>query len=572
MPLNSAAPPVSRNEIELSQRTLGPPPSLVDACKCDAPEKNGALLSRQADTNLSATNRSPNGDSAVTEDGEKEDESIDLRGFVLLLIQRASSSWSYRSAEFAFPLYLVHLFTDSLLPSSIYGFVTTAAGILFSNSTASLVDTYSHRKVKTVQAFVLGQKLLAIASFALFFVIFGSARLTANAQNNGRGPSVKATDGYPNADVWAIFAAITTLGCLLLLSNVGVSVAVEREWVTIISEGSPRRLSRLNAYMRRIDLLSKLLAPLFVSALTSADYRLSAIILLALCGATLVFELIFLPIVFHRFPLLAKDQRAAEARRTTAKSAQHQEQVEPMRRKALRTRGMHGSTRWARRWLMDWSEFAAMPIFMSSVSISLLYMTVLSFDSTFIAYLKTQTDYSDAFVAGMRAVCVVTELLGTVIGPFLEGKIGLVRAGTWSLWAELLPLSLPVVALFTVGTQHHPPPWNTAILFTGLALSRVGLWSFDLCQLAQVQTSLSAHPRRNALQGLQFSLQNAFDLGHYGLTLGWNRPDQFKYAAAASFGAVGAATFVYVAFYARRLRGHVLHLETMERLLPRKTQ
>lgn len=47
-------------------------------------------------------------------------------------------------------------------------------------------------------------------------------------------------------------------------------------------------------------------------------------------------------------------------------------------------------------------------ILLGSLSISLLYLTVLSFDSTFLAYLKSETDYSDPFIAGMRGLCVVT--------------------------------------------------------------------------------------------------------------------------------------------------------------------
>jgi hypothetical protein len=67
-----------------------------------------------------------------------------------------------------------------------------------------------------------------------------------------------------------------------------------------------------------------------------------------------------------------------------------------------------------------------------------------------------------------------------------------------------------------------------------MAISRIGLWSFDLAQLTQLQKALAYHPRQNTLSALQYSLQNVFDLGHYGLTLGWNQPNQFKYAAIVS--------------------------------------
>lgn len=37
-------------------------------------------------------------------------------------------------------------------------------------------------------------------------------------------------------------------------------------------------------------------------------------------------------------------------------------------------------------------------------------------------------------------------------------------------------------------------------------------------------------------------------------------PSQFKFAAATSYGALLAAAVLYVGVYARRERGHVLHL------------
>jgi solute carrier family 40 (iron-regulated transporter), member 1 len=130
-----------------------------------------------------------------------------------VLTLRPTSSWSYRCAEFAFPLYFVQLFTNTLLPVSLYGFITTGAGIFFSNHVASLVDRFSHRKVLTAQCFVTCQKALAAASYALFLVLFSSGTLTRNAANNGKGVG---PGNSPHADVWSIFASITLLGCLLM--------------------------------------------------------------------------------------------------------------------------------------------------------------------------------------------------------------------------------------------------------------------------------------------------------------------------------------------------------------------
>lgn len=161
--------------------------------------------------------------------------------------------------------------------------------------------------------------------------------------------------------------------------------------------------------------------------------------------------------------------------------------------------------------------------------------------------------------------------------PFFEKRIGVTRTGSWSITSEFITLAPTLASLYLYSPSQPnstPPTFITALLFSGLAISRIGLWGFDLSQLSQLQTSLASHPRRNGLSALQFSLQNFFDLGHYALTLIWQKPRDFKYPATVSYAAIGVATVLYVALYARRLRGHILHLDKlgMERLLGKKKQ
>jgi solute carrier family 40 (iron-regulated transporter), member 1 len=144
-------------------------------------------------------------------------------------------------------------------------------------------------------------------------------------------------------------------------------VQIERDFVTTIADGSARRLTRLNAYMRRIDLLSKLVAPLFVSALTAASYQISAVVLLAICGATLLFELLFIPIVFNRFGALQTNEKAAQARLEEERtiSAQQGDQILPFSPSRFPQLVSKMMVRWARHFIHDWSDFAAMPVFIS---------------------------------------------------------------------------------------------------------------------------------------------------------------------------------------------------------------
>ncbi|KAK0523552.1 hypothetical protein OC834_005861 [Tilletia horrida] len=499
---------------------------------------------------------------------------MDKVGVALLALQHASSSFGYRAAEFAFPLYFIQLFTNTLLPASLYGFVTTGAAIVFSGTVGHQLDgPRAHKRraasredesrtegedavkdptyqLRTIRNFILIQKLLVGVSYALFLIFFLQPGLSQEAENGGHGSTTRSK---PYARPWTIFAAITLVGCGVILCNVGISVGVERAWVTQIARSNEARLITLNAIMRRIDLLSKLLAPLFVALLTSVtSYPTSAIVLLSINAGTAVFEWLWIKIVFARFPELEKwyEQDQDGATDGASVTAVEGTGVAPDHG-ATRRAGFAGSAeRWVLEQWQDWSRFAQMPIF--------------------ITYLKSETTYSDGFIAGMRGVGVVSGLLGTMVLPLLERLVGIVRAGTYSLFAQLLPLVMSLVSLYVGADQRERPAWNGALLFTGLALSRIGLWSFDLAQLTQVQRALDRAERKNALMGLQFALQNFFDLGHYALTIGWHRPDQFRYAAAVSFGSVTCATVLYTIFYARRIRGHLLHLDRLNSFWLRK--
>jgi len=187
-----------------------------------------------------------------------------------------------------------------------------------------------------------------------------------------------------NAAVRTLFVFVCLLGCVLRLATVGINVAIERDWVTTISTGSPASLTRLNAFLRRIDLLCKLLAPLFVSFLTLKSYEFSVIVLMAISFVTMFFEFVWIQLVYKEFPILASEQ---EARLSSSRR--------PTRWNITSFQSALKQT------VMDWREFQRTPVFPTAVSISLLYLTTLAFDSTFLAYVVWR-GYSNPLIAGMR--------------------------------------------------------------------------------------------------------------------------------------------------------------------------
>jgi len=274
------------------------------------------------------------------------------------------SAWGDKTAEFAFYLFLIEVFKTTLLPSALFGFITTGkltiyflicllnilpaqgVAIVFSHWAGSLVDR--HPKLWIVRASILIQKTSALFAFLAFLYLF----------------HIPPTDTSLRTSTYLPYASIVLCGCTLRLSDTTNTIAVERDWATSIAQGSEDLLSRINTYLRRIDLLCQLVAPLFVSYLSAwASYKAAATMFAAASGVALMFELIWIRVVYDRFPVLAReDQQRREGRPGEIIGSDESWNI----RKAV-------VDNWK-----DWKEYTRLPIFMSSLSISFLYLTVLS--------------------------------------------------------------------------------------------------------------------------------------------------------------------------------------------------
>jgi iron-regulated transporter 1 len=88
-------------------------------------------------------------------------------------------------------------------------------------------------------------------------------------------------------------------------------------------------------------------------------------------------------------------------------------------------------------------------------------------------------------------------------------------------------LLVPVVICFYVVPQHAAfPPFIAFTLFGCLALSRLGLYAFDLVQVQCLQLELQHHPKRNRFTSLQIAMQSVSDLAKWGMVFVFSRPDQ----------------------------------------------
>lgn len=123
-----------------------------------------------------------------------------------------------------------------------------------------------------------------------------------------------------------------------------------------------------------------------------------------------------------------------------------------------------------------WRDYVASPVFLASFSLSLLYLTVLSFGATMVTYLL-HTGFTPLQVSGMRIGSVAAELSGTWIAPVVTKRIGPIRSGLWFLNWQLCCVAAGATMFVFLDSNSRLVAGS---LITGVALSRIGLWGFDL--------------------------------------------------------------------------------------------
>ncbi|KZV83481.1 hypothetical protein EXIGLDRAFT_625586 [Exidia glandulosa HHB12029] len=494
-----------------------------------------AVLDEQG-TEGPATGSIDDGTRRADVQAEPERWSPSRKAVAVLALQHFSFAWNQRTVEFALVICLVILFPDSLVPSSLVALTSALAVILLSGWIGSFVDKTN--RLTMVRVFL--------------FSAYGSDASQALGHRT-------TLDSKSAAIVRLLLAAAVIFAAATEVIAVGHNVAFMRDWVVAIAGDDMNLLTRLNTILRRVDLVCKLVAPLFVSALTSTlSPALAVGILLAVAGVSFLFEIGWIGFTYRAFPPLAQMSRP----RSPSPRADNGTASDPVSSSTRLRRIRERSLRGLRTAFEDWKTFVKMPVFLSSLAISFLYFTTLSFDGSLINYMLNVRHWQDSFIAGMRGIGVVSGLLGTALMPWLERKLGLVRAGHWSIWFQVLCL-LPAVLSFYIGIRHSNqgesfPVWNSVMLLAGVLLSRIGLWSFDLVQLKELQTELDPHPRRNALTGLQYSLQSVFGAATSILTIIVSNPQNFGVTAVVSFSAVVSGAVCYAA-YVKRSRHHLFH-------------
>ncbi|KAL4779483.1 Ferroporti-1 [Aspergillus varians] len=433
------------------------------------------------------------------------------------------STWNSRMFEFGAVVFLASIFPDTLLYASIYALIRSLFAVILSSWLGSVVDRLD--RLSGIRHSIIWQRIPVAVSCVCLGILL-------------RSPPVHVS--------WILFGVLVLLAGVEKLAATANTVAVERDWAVVISDALFVSRKDLNASMRRIDLFCKLIAPVVVSLMDGLlSTRVAIWGVLGLNVAVVLVEYFAIAQVYHSIPEL---DRNLERQAADAEGQDSEEQQQPEQRPLLSTISQHAQSTFA-----PWREYVRQPVFLASFALSLLYLTVLSFGPTMVTFLL-HSGFSSVQVSAMRIGAVLAEISGTWVAPFLMDRIGPIRSGLWFLNWQFLTLAAAVAAFAFAGDS---PRLVAGSMIVGVALSRLGLWGFDLSVQFLVQESIDSSSRAR-FSGTEMALQSVFEMLSFATTIVFDDPDQFKYPVYISYGAIAVAAACFAA-YVRRERGHLLH-------------
>jgi len=491
------------------------------------------------------------------------DEEVLAHARRLLYVSHLFAQFSEVAWQFCLILFLAAFCNyKSLILVSSYGLLSNGCVFSFGAKAGRFVD--GSNRLFAAQRFILSENLCVLVASVFCYLLLGQAQQqpqsTGMAELNHR--LGQRLDGVPS-DVTSLILliGIHILGAIAMVLDKGFLVAMERDWVVVMSQyagtgaSCKRWLSQTNVAMKQIDLSCKVAAPAVAGFLIAAfdkgsssmdsrhgqDLRGAALMVGAINGAALVVEYICTARIYHMLPALAIKKQIF----TTAASPP--EDPESQQREA--DQQVTGSppqkpSRWS---IVPHSlqVYLDQSTSMAGISLSLLYLNVLSFGGIMTAYLVWRGMGLDT-VGLWRGVSSAIGLLGTFAYHISSKKTSLMNTGMWSITYQFCFLSLCYMSLFM---QNYT--LSLSLLILGVCASRIGLWVFDI-SVTQLMQEYVDEAVRGIVGGVQQSLNSFFFLLSFGLGIVFPDPKDFHILVGAGYVSVGLALILY----AFKIYGH----------------
>jgi iron-regulated transporter 1 len=476
----------------------------------------------------------------------------------LLYISHAFNQFSEQAWQFCVGLFLA-AFTNnqSLILVTSYGLATYSFVCFFGSSIGRYID--NSNRLAVARQFIGFENLAVLTATFMCYILL--SRDTAYLESL-----------YDATNI-LLLVSIHLLGAVAMILDSGFLVAVERDWIVVMSivaasnsqKGSIKEkeesaqkawLSDTNVRMRQIDLSCKILAPaisgMYIALVDDGTshnhgYNLRGAVFMVggVNVAALIVEYICVAKIYYEIPELALNamgERTEEKKNMEIESKSTAEGEEEER---------HAKGTSKPKFLVDLEMYFEQSICWAGFALSLLYLNVtLTFGNITTVYLVWRGVGMEA-IGFWRGVAAAAGLAGTFVYHALAKKIGLVDIGMMSVTFQFVCLTMAFGSLFA-----HDTDVFFVTFVTSLCFSRIGLWVFDISVTQLMQLHIPP-PVRGLVGGVQQSINASFTVISYVVGLFISDPENFTIYASISFGGVMLAAIFYglMVFTRRRTFG-----------------
>ncbi|CAG12022.1 unnamed protein product, partial [Tetraodon nigroviridis] len=375
----------------------------------------------------------------------------------LIYVSGALSMWGDRMWHFAISVFLIELYGRNLLLTAVFGLVVAGSVLLLGALIGDWVDRNPRNKVAHASLFIQNISV-TVCSIVLMLVFLYKQRIE------------QIWDGWLTV---VCYTVVIVLADVANLASTALTIAIQRDWIVVITGYNRGHLAGMNATMRRIDQVTNILAPLAVGqVMTLASNVVGCGFILGWNLVSLIVEFFFLSRVYRIVPALSikppveeEEQNPVCEQRMEKRWSEDEgnsTQAEPLTEgncdTSLHLKEITNLPLCFRRfrWLVStckdgWKAYYRQPVFLAGMGLAFLYTTVLGFDCITTGYAYTQ-GISGSLLSLLMGVSAITGLMGTVMFTRLRKSYGLVNTGIISSCLHLGCLLLCVCSVFAPGS------------------------------------------------------------------------------------------------------------------------
>eukprot|EP01064_Diplonema_japonicum_P020986 TRINITY_DN30536_c0_g1_i1.p1 TRINITY_DN30536_c0_g1~~TRINITY_DN30536_c0_g1_i1.p1 ORF type:complete len:494 (+),score=103.04 TRINITY_DN30536_c0_g1_i1:58-1539(+) len=445
--------------------------------------------------------------SALNEEDEEnmENDPYVQMAPVMMYVSHFLSAFDDRVWQFAVPVLLMNVWTQTLFPSAAIAFATNIVTFILMPYVGAYVDCHDRLDIMII-SIVAESCFIVVAAVLLCFV----AKI---GETNG---------GVPSWDFKE-----TSLFIALCLANAATEVSMrvgqqslEKDWAVVVSKTMKRDPTRLNTSMRRIDLGCKLVGPacfgLFVQYV-NGDTAVEKVVHAAI--ALSVWNIFVMPAEYF-----------------TVRKVYYT--IPALQRKELKKHGVKSPLTVLRE---GWSSYMSHEVFVPSFTYGLLWFTVLDNGVLMTAYLKWQ-GIPEGPLGISRGCGAVVGILGTIVYPKMLDAAGgsVLLAGKWAIW-------LFVACLFPIGLvflDMGPHAVSAGVMIIAVTVSRAWLWAFDLTIQRILQDSVHEN-ERGVINGVHTAVTQLMLVAASVVGMIFSQPSQFTILVITSLFSVALAAMWY---------------------------